>query len=451
MMDENRTVDIDEIMTLLSERRFMELRDRLDAMNPIDVAQLLGEVPEEKLLLLYRILPKENAAEIFSEMDPDEQELLIRGFTDREMKEVIEEMYIDDAVDMIEEMPAVVVNKVLKHANPDTRREINELLKYPEDSAGSVMTTEYMSLKSGLTVEQAFERIRRTGDEKEDIYNCYVIDANRKLQGIVTVKELLLTSKDTLVGDLMETNIISANTLDDQENVAKTLAKYDLTAVPIVDKENRLVGIVTIDDAIDVIQEENTEDFEKMAAVMPQDKSYFDTSVWQHVRNRLPWLFILMFSSIGTSIILEHYEAAFAAMPVLVALMPMLSGTSGNCGSQSSTLIIRGMALDEIKLGDYFKAVWKEIRIALLVGLALSLGNGIRIYIQYGSVRLAIVVGISLCFCVLVAKFLGCSLPMLARRLNIDPAIMASPVLTTLVDLSSVWIYFQIATELLLK
>ena len=449
-MEENK-INVENVMELLSERKFAQLRDMLSEANPIDIAQLLGEVPEEKLLLLYRMLPKAEAADIFAEMDTDEQETLIRAFNEREIREVIEEMYIDDAVDLVEEMPAIVVNKILKYADPETRKEINELLKYPEDSAGSVMTTEYMSLKTDMTVADAFERIRRTADEKEDIYTCYVINPHRKLQGTVSLKDLFLATTDTEIGDLMETNVISAGTLDDQEEVAKSMAKYNLTSIPIVDQEKRLVGIVTVDDAIDVIQEEATEDFEKMAAMVPQDKSYFDTSVLQHVKSRLPWLLILMVSSMLTGIIIEKYELAFQTMPLLVALMPMLSDTSGNCGSQVSTLIIRGMAVDEIKLSDYFKAVWKELRVSSVVGVLLSIVNMIRIYIQYRSIQLSIIVGITLVFCVIVAKLLGCTLPMLAKRLKLDPAIMASPMLTTLVDVSSVWIYFQIATIVLAK
>ncbi len=448
---EDIKVVVENLMELLAERKFAEIRKLLNDANPVDVATVLGEVPEEKLLILYRMLPKGEAADVFSEMDPEEQETLIRAFNEREIKEVIEEMYIDDAVDLVEEMPAVVVNKILRHAEPETRKQINELLKYPEDSAGSVMTTEYMSLKTDMTVADAFERIRRTADEKEDIYTCYVINPHRKLQGTVSLKDMFLTSKDTLIGDLMETNLISANTLDDQEAVAMTMAKYDLNTIPIVDKEGRLVGIVTIDDAIDVIQEENTEDFEKMAAVMPQDKSYFDTGVFQHVKNRLPWLLILMISSMLTGTIIERYEIAFQTMPLLVALMPMITGTCGNCGTQSSTLIIRGMALGEVRLSDYFKAVWKEIRVSIIVGISLAIVNMIRIYLQYKDVKLAIVIALTLIFCVVVAKLMGCSLPMLAKKLNLDPAIMASPMLSTLVDVSSVWIYFQIATIVIQK
>ena len=444
-MEENK-IDVEQIMELLSQRKFAEIRDILSDANPIDVATLLGEVPQEKLLLLYRMLPKVDAADVFSEMDPEEQEALIRAFNDREIREVLEEMYIDDAVDLVEEMPTIVVNKILRLADSETRKEINELLKYPEDSAGSVMTTEYMSLKTDMTVSDAFERIRRTADEKEDIYTCYVVNPHRKLQGTVTLKEMFLANPDTPIGELMETNVISAGTLDDQEQVAKSMAKYNLTSIPIVDQENRLVGIVTVDDAIDVIQEEATEDFEKMAAMVPQEKSYFETAVIQHVKNRLPWLLILMISSMLTGIIIEKYEVAFQTMPLLVALMPMLSDTSGNCGAQVSTLIIRGMAVDEIRLSDYFKAVWKELRVSFIVGVVLSIVNMIRLYIQYRNIQLCLIIGSTLIFCVMVAKLLGCTLPMLAKKLHLDPAIMASPMLTTLVDVSSVWIYFNIAT-----
>ncbi len=447
---EEKKVSTEKVLELLQSRKFFDLRNTLKDLNPIDIANLFSDIPEDKLLMLFRILPKDDAAEIFTEMDTDDQELLIKGFTDKELKDVIEEMYIDDAVDMIEEMPANVVSRILRHADPETRKQINEILKYPDDSAGSIMTTEYMSLKEDMSIQDAFDRIRKTGDEKEDIYTCYVINANRKLQGIVTVRDMLLSSNERTIGELMETNIISANTTDDQEAVAKTLAKYDLTAIPIVDNDKRLVGIVTVDDAIDVIQEEATEDFEKMAAVVPHEKSYFDTSVLQHYKNRIPWLFVLMFSSMMTGIIIEHYEEAFKTLPLLVALMPMLMDTGGNSGSQASTLIIRGMAVDEIHLNDYFKAVWKEFRVSLLVGASLAIVNGIRIYITYKNLKLSIVIAITLVFCVMVAKLLGCSLPMLAKRLHLDPAIMASPLLTTLVDVSSVWIYFQIATMIMM-
>ena len=363
-MEESK-LELEYVMELLEQRKYAELRDMLKDQNPIDVAQLLGEVPDEKLLLLYRMLPKEDAAEVFSEMEHDEQETLIRAFNDREIREVIEEMYVDDAVDMLEEMPAVVVNKILRHADVETRKEINELLKYPEDSAGSVMTTEYMSLKSDMTVADAFERIRRTADEKEDIYTCYVISPSRKLEGTVTLKEMFLTSKDTIIGDLMETNIISANTLDDQEKVAKDMAKYNLTAIPIVDQENRLVGIVTVDDAIDVIQEENTEDIEMMAAITPTDKPYISTGFFETYKKRIPWLLLLMISATFTGAIITKYESALGKYVILTAYIPMLMDTGGNAGSQASVSIIRGISLDEIQFSDIFRIQGKEFLVAL--------------------------------------------------------------------------------------
>ena len=448
-MEENR-LEIDNIMELLEQRKYAELRDLLKEQNPIDVAQILGEVPDEKLLLLYRMLPKEDAAEVFSEMEHDEQETLIKAFNDREIREVIEEMYVDDAVDMLEEMPAVVVNKILRHADVETRKEINELLKYPEDSAGSVMTTEYMSLKSDMTVADAFERIRRTADEKEDIYTCYVISPSRKLEGTVTLKEMFLTSKDTVIGDLMETNIISANTLDDQEKVAKDMAKYNLTAIPIVDREERLVGIVTVDDAIDVIQEENTEDIEMMAAITPTDKPYISTGFFETYKKRIPWLLLLMISATFTGAIITKYESALGKYVILTAYIPMLMDTGGNAGSQASVSIIRGISLDEIQFSDIFKIQGKEFLVAVLCGLTLAVANFAKLILVDGvEVVIAGVVCLTLVFTVIVAKFVGCSLPILAKRVGFDPAVMASPFITTIVDAISLFIYFQFASHIL--
>ena len=448
-MDE-KLIDVEEVMALLEERKFAELRDLLKEANPIDVAQLLGEVPEEKLLLLYRMLPKEDAADIFAEMEHEEQETLIRAFNDREIQEVIAEMYIDDAVDLVEEMPAIVVNKILRHADPETRKEINELLKYPEDSAGSVMTTEYMSLKSDMTVADAFERIRRTADEKEDIYTCYVIDPFRKLQGTVSLKEMFLVPKDTLIEDLMETNIISANTLDDQEQVAKDMAKYNLTTIPIVDQENRLVGIVTVDDAIDVIQEENTEDIEMMAAITPTDKPYISTGFFETYKKRIPWLLLLMISATFTGAIITRYESALGRYVILTAYIPMLMDTGGNAGSQASVSIIRGLSLDEIEFKDIFRIQGKELLVALLCGATLALANFTKLLIlDKVSVVIAAVVCSTLLLTVVVAKFVGCSLPILAKRVGFDPAGMASPFITTIVDAISLVIYFQLASHIL--
>ncbi len=448
-MEESK-LELEYVMELLERRKYAELRDMLKDQNPIDVAQLLGEVPDEKLLLLYRMLPKEDAAEVFSEMEHDEQETLIRAFNDREIREVIEEMYVDDAVDMLEEMPAVVVNKILRHADVETRKEINELLKYPEDSAGSVMTTEYMSLKSDMTVADAFERIRRTADEKEDIYTCYVISPSRKLEGTVTLKEMFLTSKDTIIGDLMETNIISANTLDDQEKVAKDMAKYNLTTIPIVDQENRLVGIVTVDDAIDVIQEENTEDIEMMAAITPTDKPYISTGFFETYKKRIPWLLLLMISATFTGAIITKYESALGKYVILTAYIPMLMDTGGNAGSQASVSIIRGISLDEIQFSDIFRIQGKEFLVALLCGATLAVANFAKLlFIDKVSVVIAAVVCATLLLTVIVAKFVGCSLPILAKKVGFDPAVMASPFITTIVDAISLFIYFQFASHIL--
>ena len=448
-MDE-KMIELEVVMELLENRKFAELRDLLDEANPIDVAQLLGEVPEEKLLLLYRMLPKEDAADIFAEMEHDEQETLIKAFNDREIREVIEEMNIDDAVDLVEEMPAIVVNKILRHADPDTRKEINELLQYPEDSAGSVMTTEYMALKSDMTVADSFERIRRTADEKEDIYTCYVIDPSRKLQGTVSLKEMFLVPKDTLIGDLMETNIISANTLDDQEKVAKDMAKYNLTTIPIVDQENRLVGIVTVDDAIDVIQEENTEDIEMMAAITPTDKPYISTGFFETYKKRIPWLLLLMISATFTGAIITRYENALGKYVILTAYIPMLMDTGGNAGSQASVSIIRGLSLDEIEFRDIFRIQGKELLVALLCGFTLAVANFVKLLIfDKVEVVIAAVVCMTLLLTVAVAKLVGCTLPILAKRVGFDPAVMASPFITTIVDAISLIIYFQLASHIL--
>jgi len=448
-MDE-KMIELEVVMELLENRKFAELRELLDEANPIDVAQLLGEVPEEKLLLLYRMLPKEDAADIFAEMEHDEQETLIKAFNDREIREVIEEMNIDDAVDLVEEMPAIVVNKILRHADPETRKEINELLKYPEDSAGSVMTTEYMALKSDMTVADSFERIRRTADEKEDIYTCYVIDPSRKLQGTVSLKEMFLVPKDTLIGDLMETNIISANTLDDQEKVAKDMAKYNLTTIPIVDQENRLVGIVTVDDAIDVIQEENTEDIEMMAAITPTDKPYISTGFFETYKKRIPWLLLLMISATFTGAIITRYENALGKYVILTAYIPMLMDTGGNAGSQASVSIIRGLSLDEIEFGDIFRIQGKELLVAFLCGFTLAVANFVKLLIfDKVEVVIAAVVCMTLFLTVAVAKLVGCTLPILAKRVGFDPAVMASPFITTIVDALSLIIYFQLASHIL--
>ena len=425
------------------------LKEKLNRVNPVDIAQVLDELTDEQRLIAFRLLSKDNAADTFVEMEQDSQQKLIEGFTDNELKQVLADVYADDMADMLEEMPANVVERVLSKTDPQMRADVNQLLQYPEDSAGAVMTTEYVALKEATKVSDAFDWIRKNGDDRKDLYTCYVTDPQKKLIGVVTVRDMLLCKKDVPVSDIMEKDIISVRTLDDKEDAAKLFDRYDLSALPVIDNEQRLVGIITADDAIDVLQDENTEDFQKMAAIVPQEDTYFETSVWQHAKNRLPWLLILMFSSIFTGMIIDKYEAAFTTMPVLVALMPMLSDTGGNCGSQTSTLVIRGMAVDEIKLKDFFRVFWKEFRIAIIVGACLAAANGVRILIQYHNPVLAMIIASTLVFVVIASKLMGCCLPMLAKALHMDPAIMASPLLTTVVDVCSVWIYFSIATMLM--
>ena len=445
-------INVDEMRNnvneLLDSREFGRIRVLFTAMEPADIAELLGEIDEQRLPILFRILPKELAAETFVEMDSDEQELLINAFSERELHDVVEELFVDDAVDIIEEMPANVVKRILRHTDSEMRNSINEILRYPKDSAGSIMTTEYVSLKKDMTVSEAFDRIRRTGVDKETIYTCYVTDTDRKLIGLVTVKELLLSPYNTVINTIMEKNIISVETLDDKEEVANMFDKYDFMSLPVVDKENRLVGIVTFDDAIDVIQEENTEDIQKMGALQPIEETYLKTPVWRHAKNRIVWLLLLMLSATITGSIIENYEAAFTALPILVAFIPMLMDTGGNCGAQSSTMIIRGLALDEITPKDIMKIMFKQIRIAVVVGLILAAVNTLRIYIMYSGqdpLFLSAVTGLSLIATVVIAKMLGGVLPILAKLCKLDPALMASPLITTIVDTCSVIIFFNIA------
>lgn len=433
------------IIRLLKEKNYTEIRTLLEEMNSADISVLLGELEKENMVFVYRLLSKDKAVETFSYMEPDVQEDLLSALTDKELQEVVSELFLDDTVDLIEEMPANMVKRILKHTDAEQRKLINEFLNYPSDSAGSLMTIEFIELKANMTVEEAFEKIKKVGINKETIYTCYVLDNVRKLLGIVTVKELLLADKDTKVEALMEKNLITVYTLDDKEDVAKKFDKYDLLALPVVDKENRLVGIITIDDAMEVMQEENTEDFAIMAAMNPTEETYFKTSVWQHARNRILWLLILMLSAAVTGTIITKYENAFAAIPLLVAFIPMLMDTGGNCGSQSSTLVIRGLAIDEIQLKDFFRVLLKEGRVAILVGIALALVNACRIILQYHDTKLAIVVGCTIISTVILSKLLGCILPMIAKRFKLDPAIMAAPLITTIVDTCSILIYFNIA------
>ncbi len=439
----------DEITKLLEEKKYNVLKEKLKEINSADIPPLLEELDKESVVKLFRILPKEQAGEAFSYMEPYMKEKLIQDLTDAELKGILNELFMDDTVDLIEEMPSNVVKKILKVVNAKDRKIINELLQYPEDSAGSIMTTEFIDLKETMTVEQALQRIRDIGIDSETIYNCYVLNRNRVLLGMINIKEILISKKEQIIKELMTTNVISVNTLEDQEDVAKLFDKYDMYALPVVDTENRLVGIITVDDAINVLQDETAEDFEKMAAMSPNEKGYFETSVFKHAKNRIVWLLVLMLSSAITGGIITNYEEAFAAVPLLVAFIPMIMGTGGNCGSQSSTLIIRGLATDEIELKDLFKALWKEFRVSIIVGVVLAIVNGIRIMIQYNDLQLAIVIGLTLIATVALSKALGCLLPMFAKKLKLDPAIMATPLITTLVDIFSILVYFQIATAIM--
>lgn len=445
---------------LLSEKKYTTLRDILVTMNPSDIASIFDELEEERLPLLFRLLPKELAADTFVEMDQDAQELLIRGFSDSELKEVINELYVDDAVDLVEEMPANVVRRILSQADPEMRKSINEILRYPEYSAGSIMTTEYVSLRPKMTIEEAITRIRRTGFDKETIYTCYVTK-DRKLIGVVTVKDLLLAQDDEApIESIMIPNVIMVNTHDDQEEVARMFSKYNFLALPVVDAEQRLVGIVTFDDAMDVMEEEATEDIEKMAAIIPSEKPYMSMSPFEIWKKRIPWLMLLMVSATFTGIIISHFESALAKLVILTAFIPMLMDTAGNSGSQASVTVIRGLSLNELEFKDIFSVIWKEIRVAVLCGAALAAACFVKIYLVDGlllksfaglpeGVSMFVVIGViclTLAVTVLFAKIVGCVLPLIAKKLGFDPAVMASPFITTIVDALSLLVYFALAS-----
>ncbi|MCI5790694.1 MAG: magnesium transporter [Clostridiales bacterium] len=447
-------MDKEVLLSLLEQKNIKELRPILAAMNPADIALFLSEVDEENLPLVFRLLPKDLAAETFVEMDSDLQELLISSFSDKELKIIIDELFLDDTVDIIEEMPANVVRRILNQSDPDTRKAINEILQYPEDSAGSLMTIEYVWLKKDMTVADAFARIRKTGVDKETIYTCYVTDENRFLIGLVTVKTLLLNDYETKIGDIMETNIIYIDTHTDKEEVANMFNKYDFLAMPVVDKERRLVGIITVDDAMDVMTDEATEDIAKIAAVSPTEKPYLKTSIWRLWLSRAPWLLVLMLSATFTGLIIKHYGTV-AADVLLTACMPMLTGTGGNAGSQASATIIRGIALGEIAPSDIFRVIWKEVRVSVLLGLTLSVACFAKLMavdqlykMPNGFVYCAIIC-ITLVITVMIAKVVGCILPMLAKKLRLDPAVVASPFISTIVDALSLLVYYNIAIALL--
>lgn len=442
------------IKVLLDDKKFSTLRDILVTMKPYDIAAIFENLQDEKMPILFRILPKELAAETFVEMDDETQEFLIHGFSDSELKEVVDELFVDDAVDLIEEMPANVVKRILRQADKDMRKQINELLKYPEDSAGSIMTTEFIVLRPDMTAEMAIKRIRRTGVDKETIYTCYVTDANNKLIGITTVKDLLLAEDDELVKSIMEENVISVTTLADQEQVAQMFSNYNFLALPVVDNENRLVGIVTIDDAIDVIQEEATEDIEKMAAVLPSDKPYMKTSVFGLYKKRAPWLLILMLSATFTSAIISSFEAVLANVLILSSFIPMITGSGGNAGSQSSVSVIRALSLGEIQFKSIFIVLWKEFRVSILCGITLAAANFVKLLLfdlhgQENAFMIALVISLTLVGTIIMAKLVGSSLPLLASKVGFDPAVMANPLISTVCDSLSLLIYFGVAKLIL--
>ncbi len=447
---------IEEIESLLESHNYYAIRELIKDMEPADLSLVFEEFPK-KIATLFRLLPKDLAADTFVEMETETQEALLSSFTDNEMKEVMEELYIDDTVDIIEEMPANVVKRMLKYTDPDTRKTINEILKYPADSAGSLMTTEYVSLDEDITVEDALKRIRRTGVDKETIYTCYVTKPDRTLQGYVTAKKLLLSDDDMVISDIMETSIIYVNTHEDKEFAAKEMSKYDLLALPVVDKENRLVGIITVDDAIDVLEEEATEDIEKMAAIIPSDKPYLSTSPFEIWKNRIPWLILLMITSTFTSQIITSFEGKLASCVVLTAFIPMIMGSGGNAGGQTSVTIIRGLAIEEIGLRDVFKILFKELRVSLLCGAALGIATFVKMLLidnlmlgnDAVTVNISAVVSFTLIVTIIVAKLVGCLLPLLAKRLGLDPAVMASPFITTIVDALSLLIYLGIASAII--
>jgi magnesium transporter len=439
-----------ELMGYMERREYLRLRKELCEMNEVDVAAFLEQLPAEEAAIVFRMLPKDLASDVFAEFESDTQHHLVSTMTDNELYDIVNDLAVDDAVDMLEEMPAFVVQRVLKAADPAMRKTINQFMKYPEDSAGSIMTPEFVGLKEAMTTRQAIEFIRKNGEDSETIYTCYVMDAKRVLQGVVSVRTLLISGDDEVVADLMETNVISVTTDTDQEEAANLLKKYDFMSLPVVDKENRLVGIITYDDAMDVIEEETTEDIERMGAVEPSETPYLKTPVTKLAKNRIIWLLVLMVADMISGGILEKWQEAFAAMPLLISFIPMLTDTGGNAGGQSSTLIIRSLAMEEIELSDWLKVWWKEIRVALICGITLASINTIRIWIMYpGHVMVGVTIGIAMICTVLMAKSVGGILPLIASKLHLDPAVMASPLITTIVDAGSLLIYLNTASALL--
>ena len=445
--DDRRRLTEDVILDMLDHKQYKELKEELENnMYPVDLADILEEFDQKHLVMVFRLLAKEEAAETFTYMNSDMRELLINALTDSELEEVMEEMYLDDTVDVLEEMPANVVDRLLLATDEETRAQINQLLQYPEDSTGSVMNVDYIALRKEMTVAESILKIRQVGINKETIYTCYVTE-KRKLIGQVDVKELLTTSESKTIEEIMDTNLLYAHTTDDQEDVANIINKYGLIALPIVDHEFCMVGIVTVDDAMAVLQEETTEDISIMAGVNPSEETYFGTTILEHVKSRLPWLLFLMLSATITQMIMNSYESALAVMPQIAGFIPMLTGTGGNCGSQSSTLVIRGLAVGEIEFADLFKVIWKEVRIAVCISVVLAVVNGLRILVMgQGDALVALTIGVTMACTVIIAKVVGCTLPLVAKRVGLDPAIMATPLISTLVDISTISVYFAIVS-----
>lgn len=441
---------LDTIKSLIEEKKYSKIKSLLIEMNEFDIAEVLEELPHNEIVKIFRLLPKDIAADVFSYLETDTETLIISSLSDSEAVDIINDMSADDATDLIDEMPANVVNKLLSKVDSETRKNINQLLKYPDNSAGSVMTVEYLDFKEYNTIKDALKKIRRDYDEQETINTCFITDKTRKLIGSITLKDLVINDENTPLNEIMNDDIIFATTLTDQEEVAKMIQDYNITTVPVVDSENKLVGIITIDDVIDIIEEETTEDIEKMSAIIPTDKTYLKLSVFDLWKSRIPWLLLLMVSATFTGKIIQHYESALAAAVILTSFIPMLMDTGGNAGGQSSVTIIRALSLDDIEFSDIFRVLWKEFRVAILVGITLSVANFVKLLlIDKVSTDVALVVCGTLIITVIVAKLVGCSLPMLAKKIGFDPAVMASPFITTIVDALSLFIYFTIATNLL--
>ncbi|MBQ1332927.1 MAG: magnesium transporter [Lachnospiraceae bacterium] len=445
-----RTMEFEALQEMLSERRYRELKDALAEMNEVDIAEFILEQPAEKTVLLFRMLPKEIAADVFSNLESDVQETIIASITDFELREIMDDLFVDDAVDMLEELPSNMVKRVLKNTAPEDRKLLNQFLRYPDDSAGSIMTAEFIDLKETMTVEDAIKRIRRIGEDAEMIYTCYVTDSRRHLIGVVTVKDLLLAQDDDKVIDLMEEDVMKVSTQTDQEEVARMFSKYDMLAMPVVDNENRLVGMVTIDDAVDVLEEEATEDIQKMAGQLPSEKPYLRMGIFETVKKRLPWLMILMISATVSGKILQNFEAAFVAIPMLVTCIPMLMDTSGNAGAQTSASIIRGLALKEVQTRDILKIVWREIRVSLCLGICLAAVNYVRLMIMFPHHYLeSLVVSITAVAAICLANLMAGIMPIFATKIHLDPALVATPIITTVADALALISYFMIAKALL--